>query len=181
MHFVRHGQSHFNALIEKTGRDPQIPDPGLTPLGEKQAERAAQQISARGITQIICSPYTRALQTAAILAKACGATLRVEPLAGERALYSCDIGQPATALRRDWPELDFSGLAEKWWPDDGESQTRLGQRVAAFEEKWHASLAAGSALLVSHWYFLNALTAYDFANGEVLFRRGFFDRRKARP
>ncbi|MDR3448476.1 MAG: phosphoglycerate mutase family protein [Alphaproteobacteria bacterium] len=170
MHFIRHGQSTFNAA-ESMG-DPQIPDAPLTARGLEQARQAGEKLKGKGVTRLIVSPYTRALQTATAIAEVIGASLHVEPLAGERCLYSCDIGTPLSRLRKDWAHLDFAHLPrEKWWPEFGESHEALTARVQAFGEKWNAHLAQGDHALVSHWYFLNALTGHDFENGEVLTRK----------
>jgi broad specificity phosphatase PhoE len=82
MHFVRHGQSYFNLGMERVGRDPNIADAALTSLGLAQAEIAAQQLMGRGIRRVIASPYTRALQTALVIAEHLNVALIVEPLAG---------------------------------------------------------------------------------------------------
>ncbi len=99
-----------------------------------------------------------------------GLGIQVEPLAGERSVYSCDIGTPLKQLRAKWPKVDFSHMeSEQWWPDNGESHGHLINRVASFQSKWRDVFLAGRVALVSHWYFLNHLTdGYDFENGEVL-------------
>jgi broad specificity phosphatase PhoE len=48
MHFIRHGQSHFNLEYTRTGRDPGIHDAGLTDEGFEQARRAAAQLAGKG-------------------------------------------------------------------------------------------------------------------------------------
>ena len=65
MILVRHGQSEFNVVFNRTGRDPGIPDPSLTAKGKEQAAIAAKALSGRGFRRIVASPYTRALETAA--------------------------------------------------------------------------------------------------------------------
>ena len=69
MILLRHGQSEFNLHYSATKRDPGIEDPRLTPLGHEQAEHAAEALANAGVRRIIASPYTRALQTAAPLAR----------------------------------------------------------------------------------------------------------------
>lgn len=174
MHFIRHGQSEFNLGYNRTGRDPGTPDAALTPLGSEQARHAGAALSGRGITQLVASPYTRALQTATEIAGVLGVGIVVEPLAGERSLYSCDIGTPVAQLQASFPHADFSTVADgQWWPTLGETDAQLATRIAAFRAKWHALFHTGTYALVSHWYFLNALTDYDFENGEVLITKEF--------
>ena len=44
MILLRHGQSEFNLLFTQTRKDPGIIDPKLTPLGQTQAEEAAEAL-----------------------------------------------------------------------------------------------------------------------------------------
>src|SRR4051812_45324735 len=116
MILLRHGQSEFNLHFTVSRRDPGIPDPKLTPLGQAQAEQAAEALAGEGLTRILVSPYTRALQTAAPIARRLGLPLLVNPVVRERYAFTCDIGTPRTELARDWPEYDFSHIDEIWWP-----------------------------------------------------------------
>ena len=148
MILMRHGQSEFNLHFSATKRDPGIEDPRLTPLGQSQAEAAGQALRGQGITRILASPYTRALQTAAPAACALGLPVRVHPGVRERAHFACDIGSSRTTLASAWPEHDFSALDEVWWPGGTEAP------------EW------ATTLVVSHWAFLLALTGRSLENGE---------------
>ena len=57
---IRHAQSANNALPEWE----RVPDPGLTELGQRQAELLASGIGRFPITQLYCSPFRRSLETA---------------------------------------------------------------------------------------------------------------------
>jgi broad specificity phosphatase PhoE len=98
--------------------------------------------------------------------------VHIEPLAGERSLFSCDIGTPVSKLRVAWAHLDFSHMAENWWPED-ESHEDLIRRAEGFQAKWKDRLKNGDFALVSHWYFLNHLTGENFKNGQVVFKKIF--------
>jgi broad specificity phosphatase PhoE len=77
IYLIRHAQSvlnvvnmqnrisgmDFNDLIVDSSSYP------LTDVGQQQAQRLAKALSLTTIDQMYCSPFTRALQTAAILAK----------------------------------------------------------------------------------------------------------------
>ena len=69
MLLVRHGQSEFNAIFNQTRTDPGIVDPRLTDLGRRQAAEAAEALAPAGIARLIVSPYSRTLETAAIIAE----------------------------------------------------------------------------------------------------------------
>lgn len=78
IYLVRHGQPDYTPCDERGyighGKD-------LAPLSEegiKQAERMAKDVRLMGADIIISSPYTRALQTAAIISKNTGIDIKVE-------------------------------------------------------------------------------------------------------
>jgi len=65
--FVRHGQSQANADIVIARKDSP-----LTLLGQEQAQKTGKNLRHEGITKIVCSPDTRARQTAEIIAREIG-------------------------------------------------------------------------------------------------------------
>jgi len=172
MFFMRHGQSTFNVICDETGRDPHTPDAPLSPFGMKQVEAAAARFTKRKIGLILTSPYTRALQTASLMAKVLNAPIVVEPLVGERRLYSCDIGTPASALKTAWPGVDFSRLPGEgaWWLPFDETRADLMKRVRAFDDEWGWREEAAQTLVVSHWYFIESVTSAGLDNAEIIER-----------
>lgn len=171
MYFIRHGESEFNAVFAATGRDPGIRDAPLTVRGREQARAAGHLLKEAGITRIVSSPYRRALQTAACVNETLNVPVALNPLMGERALYSCDIGTPRTPLLAEWPQVDAQGLTdEEWWPRQGETQDDLERRARAFLALENDEGLNATTLVVSHWYFLFALSGLDAENGEILWR-----------
>ena len=65
MILLRHGQSEFNLHFTATKQRPRHPRPAADRARPAQAEAAAAALAGEGISRIIASPYTRALQTAA--------------------------------------------------------------------------------------------------------------------
>lgn len=168
MILLRHGQSEFNLHFSATRRDPGIIDPRLTELGHAQATEAAQALAHEPITRIITSPYTRALQTAAPLARALRVPVTVNPMVRERYAFTCDIGSPRTELERDWPELDFAGLDEVWWPPIEEPAASVQARAALFRAELAALPDWSQTVVVSHWGFILCLTGQSVMNGTWL-------------
>lgn len=166
MILLRHGQSEFNLLFTATKRDPGIPDPKLTPLGHAQAEAATEALAGQGIRRILASPYTRALQTAAPIARRLGLPIEVTPAVRERYYFSCDIGSPRTALVAAWPELELGALPEVWWPDAEELEHQIAERAALFRGEMAAVEAWRHTLVISHWGFILAMTGERVMNGE---------------
>jgi len=165
MILLRHGQSEFNLHFTATKRDPGIPDPRLTPLGQAQAEAAAAAFRHEGLRRILASPYTRALQTAAPSARAFGLPVHVHPGVRERFHFVCDIGSPRTTLAADWPEHDFEHLPETWWPSETESPESVDARARKFRAEMLESEDWAHTLVVSHWAFILALTGQSLENG----------------
>ncbi len=175
MYFVRHGQSEFNVVYSATLQDPGIRDAPITERGADQALGAAKHLKHKHITKIICSPYTRALQTAEIIAKHLGITaMMAEPLAGERRLFTCDIGTPLTQLKKKWPLVDFARVEnksegrEEWWPGHDESDDDIARRVNAFAKLYTGANDAETTLVVSHWYFIFTLSGKDTENAQIV-------------
>jgi len=169
MILLRHGQSVFNLHFTATRRDPGIPDPPLTPLGRQQAERAAEELPRLArIRRIVASPYTRALQTAEPIARRLGLPVEVQPLVRERYAFSCDIGTPASELRRRFPQHCLDHLPEVWWPDREEPEHHVLRRAEAFRGEMAALPDWEETLVVSHWGFILAMTGESVTNGSWL-------------
>ncbi|WP_207485365.1 histidine phosphatase family protein [Arenibaculum pallidiluteum] len=168
MILLRHGESHFNRLFSRSRVDPGIHDPELTETGQAQAMAAATALSGERIESIVASPYTRALQTASIIAEVLGVPVEVDPLVGERAAMSCDIGTPTGELAIRWPHLDLSHLAETWWPDFGEPESGIARRASEFLELARARANREHMLVVSHWGFIRALTGREVHNCQIV-------------
>jgi broad specificity phosphatase PhoE len=168
MILLRHGQSEFNLHFSAERRDPGIVDAPLTELGRLQAAEAARQLCHEGIRRIITSPYTRALQTAAPLAKALGAETFINPIVRERYAFACDVGSPRTELERTWPQHDFSTIDEVWWPPTEEPAASVIGRAALFRAEMAALPDWSDTIVVSHWGFILTLTGVSVMNGQWL-------------
>lgn len=166
MILLRHGQSEFNLLFTATRKDPGIPDPKLTQLGHEQADLAASALANEGIRRIICSPYTRALQTAAPVARALGLPVFVNPVVRERYAFSCDIGSPRMDLALAWPDLDFAVIPEIWWPTIEEPEAGIIDRASLFRAEMSALPDWSDTLVVSHWGFILSMTGKSVMNGQ---------------
>lgn len=169
MILVRHGESEFNVHFSRTGKDPGIKDPRLTDLGRDQVRQAALKLRAHAhpIRRLLSSPYTRALETAAIIAETLDLPVEIEPVVHEHACFVCDIGTPISALTERWPALDFGDLSEVWWPE-AEPTEALRRRCDAFRIKAAALADWRHVAVVSHWGFIRGLTGHDARNAELV-------------
>ena len=168
MILVRHGQSEFNVVFSVTRRDPGIRDPRLTPEGRRQAAVAADALADQGIERLIASPYSRALETAEIVAGKLDVPIAVTALVGERAAFTCDVGTPRGGLKARWPHLALDHLEEEWWPTLEESEDGLSARCSAFRLHMTAQADWARVAVVSHWGFIRGLTGLTVQNGAVL-------------
>lgn len=168
MILLRHGQSEFNLHFTATRRDPGINDPKLTELGQRQAEIAAEALAAEPIRRVLCSPYTRALQTAAPVAKRLGLPVSVTTSVRERYAFACDVGSAVADLRVAWPDHDFSAIEDIWWPDKEEPDHGIEARAAEFRAEMAALPDWRETLVVSHWGFILAMTGERVDNGQWL-------------
>src|SRR5262245_38022170 len=170
MILIRHGQSEFNVHYNRTGIDPGITDPHLTETGREQVRATAEAIqrSERPIARLLSSPYTRALQTAEILADALKVPVDIEPMVREHAKFQCDVGTCRALLSQAWPALKFDHLDETWWPALDETEADVLHRARSFQLRAAAWDDWREVAVVSHWGFLLRLTGKSLANAEHL-------------
>jgi broad specificity phosphatase PhoE len=170
MILIRHGQSEFNVHYSRTGIDPGITDPHLTAEGRAQVRAAAEAIqrSERSIARLLSSPYTRALQTAEILAGILKVPVDIEPLVREHAKFQCDVGTRRSLLGQSWPALNFDQLEETWWPPLDETEADVHERARSFQMRAAAWTDWREVAVVSHWGFLLRLTGKSLTNAEHL-------------
>ncbi|MCC7271484.1 MAG: histidine phosphatase family protein [Alphaproteobacteria bacterium] len=168
MILVRHGQSEFNAAFSVTRIDPGIHDPRLTEEGKRQAAAAAEALAGHPVRGLVASPYTRALETAHIIAEALRLPVTIDPIVGERAAYACDVGSPTSLLRGRWPHLAMDHLDERWWPEMEEPEHALLARCARFRAAMAARHDWRHVAVVTHWGFIRGLTGKRVGNGAVV-------------
>ena len=168
MILLRHGQSEFNVVYSVTRQDPGIRDPRLTEEGRRQAAETGQALAGQGVQRILASPYTRALETATIIADLLRVSVTVDPVVGERAAFACDVGTPTSHLAPRWPAIALDHLDEQWWPTLEEHETALVQRCARFRQRMLADATRHELLVVTHWGFIRGLTGQQVKNATWL-------------
>jgi ribonuclease H / adenosylcobalamin/alpha-ribazole phosphatase len=139
---IRHAESEGNRDQVFTA----TPSVGLTERGRGQARAAAEWIRARHTPrQVVSSPFTRARQTADILADALRLSVVIENDLRERD-YGALAGQ-AYATPRVGYDRDRYWL---WRPTGGETLEEVLVRVAATLDRLAARAGDGELLVVSH-------------------------------
>lgn len=170
MILMRHGESEFNVVYGATRTDPGIRDPKLTPKGRDQVAAAAAALGEKDIavSRLVASPYTRALESATILAEVLDLPIAIEPLVRERFAWTCDIGTPSSALAEAWPRLRFPDMPERWWPEDEEHDHHVEARASDFHQAMVGDPDHGETLVVSHWWFIRALSGVELPNAAMV-------------
>jgi broad specificity phosphatase PhoE len=173
MLLVRHGQSEFNAIFNQTRTDPGIVDPRLTDLGRRQAAEAAEALAPAGIARLIVSPYSRTLETAAIIAERLRVPIVVEALVRERAAFTCDVGTSPARLGERFPALRFDHLDDPWWHDHvasgvEETEDAIVARGARFRAAMARAPDRARVAVVTHWGFIKAMTGQQVLNGAIV-------------
>ena len=165
---VRHGQGEHNVADHYW----KTPDPKLTKRGEAQASRLRGHKLFSGADLVVCSPLSRAIQTALAAFEAQPATrFALSALLTERWSAPCDSGRPKSAIGTDFPMIcgweGFEELPEHWTPPSGSDRAGWRQRVAAFAVWLHAR-PERHIVCVGHSNFFAGVCGEHFANCEVL-------------
>lgn len=78
MILIRHGEPDYSGVTEKNFKGHGMDLAQLTPAGIQQAKAVAKDERLKGASIIVSSPYTRALQTAAIISKETSLDISIE-------------------------------------------------------------------------------------------------------
>lgn len=155
---IRHGQPDASRLISQAAWGIGVNFAPLSELGVRQAEEAAGDSRLAGAQLIVCSPYTRAMQTAAVISRRTGLSIAVEPGLHEWLpdLACTDRPEEEKALSADF-------LAHKGrWPA---GQTRRWETVDQMSGRVMQALSRYSAyekiIAVCHAAVIYHLTGMD--------------------
>ena len=168
MILVRHAESEWNSHFGPTRVDPGIGDPDITSLGESQAMAASARLDDLNVGMIVSSPYRRTLRTAHLLRADRDIAIRIDPRVGERRVFSCDVGTPRAELAALWPDIDFSGIDDRWWSRRIESMASFAERCQSFIDEQRDRSREKITLVVTHWGFIRATTGNAVGNTDFV-------------
>ncbi len=154
---IRHGQSTFNVEGRLPGQLPGIP---LTDEGRRQAHSAAVALSAVPLSTIIASPLERAAETAAIIARGWGLTVRQDAR-----LMDTNVGHWAGQKIDEVAKSDPAWKAFVANPDEPpagvESFSQVQARAVAVAQEALANPESGDYIaLVAHGDVVKLILAY---------------------
>ena len=148
---VRHAESEGNrdGVFTRTGEVP------LTDVGRQQARVAAETVRRRcAVTGIVSSPFTRARQTADILASILVVPVRIEADLRERS-YGQLAGLPYAAAREcaDYDPATYW----RWCPPGGETLVEVAARAGAVLDRIAGAVPDEDVAVVTHGAVLMAI------------------------
>ncbi len=172
VYLIRHGQSEYN-VGSPHEVDPLIFDAPFTDLGKSQADQAREQLTGTEIQRVICSPLTRAIQTALRIFSDT-VPIIIDSTHREWLTCSCDVGRSPEDLARDFPMLDFSHLDDHWWHKGPLNENNIPMepedvyhdRVRLFDKTLVGTKDRPIAV-VGHGFFFRELSDRVLANCEI--------------
>lgn len=195
--FIRHGQSMANAAggeADKTPMSDRWLDAPMTALGRHQADSWKGVAPTWSVDEVICSPLSRAMETACRIFQHCDAPIIVTPHAREgwwhctenrgRPLAGIYSGTDGVTAEKRWPTpLDLPGSHKlraldavqsqpPYWDPTGEAAAAANEDLLfnmwrdGLEELKRTILASQARRLavVCHWGVIEALTGFDADN-----------------
>jgi probable phosphoglycerate mutase len=164
---VRHGQTPTTGKL-LPGRAPGL---HLAEVGQQQAQRAAERISALPkVDAVYASPLERARETAAPISKALGQKTHIH-----RGLLECDFGQwtgaELKALMKlpEWATVQRSPSTFRF--PDGESFLEMQTRMVSALDELRSRHPGGVVVCVSHADPIKAAVAHAMGTHIDLFQR----------
>ncbi len=172
LYLCRHGQ-RIDAIRPKWyGENDNRHDPHLSDQGTQQVQLLAERLRQEPIHHIFCSPYVRALQTAAPIAEALQQSIRMEPGIGEwqsRYLMTHAPELPtATQRAESFPRLD-TGYIPYLIPTYPESEKDVRERLLRTVQHLLATYE-GNLLLVGHGKGVSGISTQLTGKPENYFR-----------
>ena len=140
IYFVRHGQSQANADGLASGSEFDTP---LTEKGIEQAKKTGLELKGRGIDLIVCSPISRAVDTAQIIAEQIG--YNPDKIIKSDYFTERNFGIYSGKTNEEYLSAVHSGSLHA----SVEPAEKMSQRVAK-GLKWLESLQGQDVLIVSH-------------------------------
>ena len=133
-------------------------DVGLSERGRRQAEASASVFAGFSPTMIVSSAMRRAVDTATPIVRACGLSLRVEPLLHERRVGTLS-GTPTAGVEGVWPDTLRRWVAGDtgFAPAAAESFDDIRARVLPVWERLTTQFDGQTFVVVAHGVVIKVL------------------------
>jgi len=166
-YFVRHGKTDYSERNTKIYQGFGVNLAPLSALGVKQIKETAKDERLKGTELILSSPYTRAVQTAAILSKELGADIVIETelhewLANKNYIYDDDEIAENSFREYTVNHGVYPADGEKVW----ENATTVKKRILKVLEKYKHY---NKVIIACHGLMIQATAGGDLPrNGEIV-------------
>jgi probable phosphoglycerate mutase len=134
-------------------------DPGLSPLGKRQADALAGWLATEPIAAVYASPLRRARETAAPLAAKLGLTVALDPTLAE---YDAESSAYI-------PIEELKAAGDPRWMQLPDDIPAFQERVVAGIEAIVAANSSGTVALVCHGGVVNVYLSWVLQNTNELF------------
>ena len=167
VYFIRHGKADYSRRNTGIYQGWGVNLSPLAELGLRQIEETARDPRLKGTERILSSPYTRALQTAAILSRALGSEITVETdlhewKANRNFIYEEDAAAEAYYQEYEENHGVWPGGAERPW----ENAEQIRQRVLPVLERYRQYR---QIVVACHGMLIQAVTGKEHpAQGEIV-------------
>lgn len=166
-YFVRHGKTDYSERNTKIYQGFGVNLSPLSEAGIRQIKEAAKDSRLEDADIILSSPYTRALQTAAILSKELGIEIIIETdlhewLANKNYIYDEDETAEKSYQEYEDNHGEYPNATEKIW----ESTPMIRERVLKVLEKYSHYR---KVIIACHGMMMQAVTKKSNpSNGEII-------------
>lgn len=155
IYFVRHGESHGNAVERMPSKTE-----SLSVLGLSQAEQCGQRLKSIDFEKLYASDYTRVQQTAEAIVTVTKHAIETNAVFGEIVPPSALVGMSdycdaVLTYRRERVENVENS---NWKPGDGENYTEVLERILKAKKLLENDVAE-SIVVVSHGIYLSLFAA----------------------
>ena len=167
IYFIRHGEPDYSESNTKIYQGFGINLSPLSDTGIQQAKKTARDPKLKGANVILSSPYTRALQTAAIISKEIGAEIAIETdlhewLANKNYIYDNEETNERNYQQYECYQGKYPEGKEMIW----ESTQKMKERVLAVLKRYERYK---KVIVVCHGMIIQAVTESRRPdNGEIV-------------
>ena len=158
IYLVRHGEPDYTPVDSRGWPGMAADTAPLSTAGAKQAEAVADLLSGIGATYLVSSPFTRALQSAAIIGHRLALGVRVDYDLRDWLPDSTGSWRGTADVRAARAEFDeYGGEWPEGVPRPWEPRSRVRERARAALAR-HTASTDGPVLVITHALVIEALT-----------------------
>lgn len=135
--------------------DHEASDPGLDPVGRRQAAAIAERLAGEGVRRVLSSPKRRAAETADVIARRVGLVVETSALLDDRTPF------PSSTRWGDYPARRWEWLRRT--PIDERDEDARALRAAWSQLSASVDAEAGALVLVTHAFVVASFVSQVLA------------------